>query len=103
MKYKGPSLLEEKMERVLNMAGIKFEREIKFNRFHVDFLIKDLKTIIECDGEYWHLLPKIQDRDARKDKLLISLGYKVLRFSGKTMNILSEKQLSNKIVGLVFD
>ncbi|MDP1710105.1 MAG: hypothetical protein Q8L28_00605, partial [bacterium] len=48
LTYRGPSLLEEKMERVLNLAGIKFEREIKFKRFHVDFLIRDLKTVIEC-------------------------------------------------------
>ena len=98
MKYKGPSLLEEKMERVLNLAGIKFEREIKFKRFHVDFLLRDLKTVIECDGEHWHLMPKIQERDKRKEELLKSLGYKVLRFSGTIINKFSDKQLADDIM-----
>jgi very-short-patch-repair endonuclease len=100
LTYRGPSTLEEKMERVLNLVGIKFEREIKFKRFHVDFLIRNLKTVIECDGEYWHLMPKIQDRDRRKDELLKSLGYKVLRFSGETIDKLSELQLANRILNL---
>jgi len=100
LTYRGPSTLEEKMERVLNLANIKFEREIKFKRFHVDFLIRNLKTVIECDGEYWHLMPKIQERDKRKDELLISLGYKVLRFSGETIDKLSESQLANRIFNL---
>jgi len=93
LNYRGPSTLEEKMGRALNLAGIKFEREVKFNRFHVDFLIKDFKTVIECDGEYWHLNPKIQERDKRKDELLTGLGYKVLRFSGHKMDMLSGKRL----------
>lgn len=100
LTYRGPSLLEEKMERVLNFAGIKFEREIKFKRFHVDFLIRSLKTVIECDGEYWHLMPKIQERDKRKDKLLKSLGYKIFRFSGHEIDKFTEKELSNKVANI---
>lgn len=94
LTYRGPSTLEEKMERALNLAGIKFEREVKFRRFHLDFLIRDSKTVIECDGEYWHLNPKIQERDIRKDKLLKDLEYKVLRFSGKTMDKFSDEELA---------
>ena len=101
LTYRGPSTLEEKMERALNLANIKFEREIKFKRFHVDFLLKNLKIVIECDGEYWHLNPKIQERDKRKDVLLNSLGYKIFRFSGKTMDKFTEKQLANEVVGLI--
>lgn len=39
LTYRGPSTLEEKMEKALNLANIKYEREIKFKRFHVDFFI----------------------------------------------------------------
>ncbi len=98
LTYRGPSILEEKMEKALNLANIKYEREIKFKRFHVDFLLSDLKTVIECDGEYWHLMPKIQERDKRKDKLLNSLGYKVIRVSGQEIDSLSVKKLLTKIV-----
>ena len=86
------------MERALKLAGIKYRREVKFNRFHADFLIEDKKSVIECDGEYWHLPPRIQERDKRKEKLLSSMGYKVLRFSGKTINKFSDEALA-AIVG----
>lgn len=101
MTYRGPSTLEEKMEKALESTGIKYEREVKFKRFHVDFLIREAKLAIECDGEYWHMLPKIQERDKRKEEFLQSLGYKVMRFSGKTMDKFSEKQLANKIFNML--
>ena len=89
------------MERVLKIAGIEFEREIKFKRFHVDFLIERFNSVIECDGEYWHMNPKIQERDKKKEEFLQSLGYQVLRFSGKTMDKFSEKQLANKVSNML--
>lgn len=97
LTYRGPSLLEEKMERVLNLADVKFEREIKFKRFHVDFLLRDLKTVIEVDGEHWHQKPMNKERDKRKEELLKSLGYKVLRFSGTIINKYSEEELIETI------
>jgi len=102
LTYRGPSTLEEKMERVLNSLKIKFEREIKFKRFHVDFLIDKLKLVIECDGEYWHLMPKIQDRDRRKEMYLQSLGYRVLRFSGRQIINLPEISLASVVKKQIF-
>lgn len=101
LTYRGPSTLEEKMEKSLNMVGIRYEREIKFKRFHVDFLLRDIKTVIECDGEYWHLMPEIQERDRRKDELLKNLGYKIYRFSGHEIYKFTEEELSNKITNLL--
>lgn len=92
--YGGSSLLELKMEKALKLSSIKYEREVKFRRFHVDFLLEKYKSVIECDGEYWHLLPKAIDRDKRKDILLKSLGYKVLRFTGNELDKLDEAKLS---------
>lgn len=92
--YNGPSLLELKMEKALILSKIKFEREVKFKRFHADFLLEEYKTVIECDGEYWHLRPKTIDRDKRKDILLKSLGYKVLRFTGNKLDKLNVNKLS---------
>lgn len=99
LMYRGPSTLEEKMERALKLAHISFERETKFKRFHVDFLIRNENLVIECDGEYWHMSSLAQERDRRKDELLKSLGYRVLRFSGRSLGNLSEKQLSQEILG----
>lgn len=81
----------------MKLLGIKFEREIKFKRFHVDFLVDKFKLVIECDGEYWHMMPKIQDRDRRKETYLQSLGYRVLRFSGRQITNLPETSLANVV------
>lgn len=97
LKYKGPSTLEEKMEKALKLIGIRFEREVKFKRFHVDFLVRRSNLVIECDGEYWHAREVVKERDRRKERLLKSLGYKVLRFSETTINKLSEKKLSDLV------
>jgi very-short-patch-repair endonuclease len=97
LTYRGPSTLEEKMSKVLNLAHVNFQREVKFKRFHVDFLIEKYKAVVECDGEYWHLMPKIQERDARKEVLLNSLGYKLVRFPGTIISKTSENKLSKMI------
>jgi very-short-patch-repair endonuclease len=98
VSFGGSSFLELKMEKALIMSKLEFEREVKFKRFHVDFLLKKHKTAIECDGEYWHLLPKAVDRDRRKDILLQSLGYKVLRFTGNELDKLNETKLSKVLL-----
>lgn len=102
LTYRGPSTLEEKMERALKLAGIKFEREVKFKRFHADFLITGENSIIECDGEHWHRIPRIQERDKRKEKLLNSMGYRVFRFSGKTINKFSDEILAKAVRDVVW-
>lgn len=100
--YRGPSTLEEKMERALDLVDIKYQREVKFKRFHADFLLEDTKLIIECDGEFWHMAPKIRDRDVRKEEYLRSLGYRVLRFSGRQITNMSETALADSVKKRIF-
>ena len=50
--------------------------------FLLDFALLEQKVVIECDEEYWHDLPGIREKDARKDSVLVGLGWTVLRFSG---------------------
>jgi very-short-patch-repair endonuclease len=102
VSYGGSSLLEIKMEKALILSKLKFEREVKFKRFHVDFLLEKYKTAIECDGEYWHLIPKNIERDRRKDVLLQSLGYKVLRFTGNELDKLDENKLSKLLIQKIY-
>ena len=47
----------------------------------VDFLLPN-KIILQCDGEYWHNLPRQKGRDVNQDFLLGSMGYRVFRFTG---------------------
>lgn len=98
IKFNGESSLEEKMRKVLTKAKIKFLQEYKFGRFRADFLLTDLKTVVECDGEFWHMSSKAKSRDARKDEYLKKEGYKVIRMTGTNINNYSEKKLIERIL-----
>lgn len=82
-KYKGESSLEIIVKQQLQNLNETFEQEKRFGKFHADFYLPKRNLIIECDGEYWHMVPKIKERDQRKDKLLAKLGYNILRLSGQ--------------------
>ena len=71
------------------------------NIYRADFLLPQIKTIIECDGEYWHGLDSAwniiktgQLNDDQKEKVVLDnirtielreQGYVVLRFSEPTI------------------
>lgn len=98
IQYKGESSLEEKMRFLLTKSKIKFSQEYKFGRYRADFLLPDLKIVVECDGEFWHMNPKAKSRDAKKDEYLIKQGYKVIRISGTNINNYSDKELIKRIL-----
>ena len=47
---------------------------------NVDFLLPN-KIIIQCDGDYWHSIPKVRARDKRQDESYKTKGYRVIRFT----------------------
>lgn len=51
------------------------------NRYKVDFLFRDHKTIAETDGGAWHSSQERKDRDNRRDSDLRNAGFKVERFT----------------------
>lgn len=72
--------IEKKMRLALESARISFENQFKIGRFWVDFAIPSYQIAIEVDGEYWH---KDKEKDARRDAVINSHGWLVLRFAGK--------------------
>jgi len=48
----------------------------------IDFAFPAHKLIVEADGIYWHSLPNVQAKDARKDADLTQRGWTILRFTG---------------------
>lgn len=103
MHYRGESSLEVMMKNSLDQIKVNYMREVKFKRFRVDFLIEEYKTVIECDGEFWHLRQHVIERDKRKDVLLQSLGYKVLRFTGNQLDKLDEIKLAKILLQKIFN
>ena len=47
-----------------------------------DILIPEKKIVIQADGDYWHGLPEVMERDALQNAALTRAGYKVFRFKG---------------------
>lgn len=47
-------------------------------RFNPDFICEERKLILECNGDYWHSIPKAIKKDEIKLKTYSELGYKTL-------------------------
>lgn len=60
------------------------EREYSVYPYFIDFAFVDKKLAVEIDGSQ-HLLQERKESDAKKDRLLIENGWKVLRFSESTV------------------
>lgn len=75
------SSLEVKVEAELKRLGVPHEPQCRVGVFNVDFLLPDTNTVLECDGDYWHALPKVAERDRRKDAWLQAQGFTVVRLT----------------------
>jgi very-short-patch-repair endonuclease len=76
---------ETSIERLLNDAlkenNICFEKQIPIlNTTIVDFFIKP-NIVIYTDGDYWHNIPKIKNKDIFINNLLKKNNYLVLRYT----------------------
>lgn len=75
------------VESLLRNSGEDFikQKRLKGTNFSVDFFIPSRNIAIECDGCYWHGCPEHypdttkQEKDLNKNKLLASLGYRIIR------------------------
>ena len=77
---KSPSSIEIKMAEELTKENIYFIQQMNMlDKYRVDFLIND-NIIVECDGDYWHNLPNIKEKDKIRDENLRNNGFIVLRF-----------------------
>ena len=77
------SVLEAKMLRLCYDAGFPpFEFQAEVGPYRVDFLWRDQRTIVECDGFAYHGSTRDAfERDRTRDAFLQSLGFTVWRFS----------------------
>lgn len=57
-------------------TGVWFRRQVVVSRFIVDFLAPAVRLVVEVDGE---LHARRRSADARRDRVLTRLGYRVLR------------------------
>lgn len=81
------SSIEKKMRKELSKRGIEFEQEKPFiQRYIIDFYLPEYRIAIECDGDYWHRLPNVVEKDMRRDEVLKENEVKVFRFWESEIN-----------------
>ena len=93
--------IEKKITKELKKLNIDYIHQFNFySKYLCDFAIPNKKTIIECDGDYWHSLPKTKIKDKRKDKFIIKKGWKIIRLKEKDINNNIQKCI-DKMVNVV--
>lgn len=64
--------------RAKRFHGLKFRRQIPIGIYIVDFICFEKKLIVEVDGDS-HFQPGAQERDAKREEYLRSLGFTIFR------------------------
>lgn len=78
--HRGETNIERMTREELEKRNIPYVQEKQFGRYTADFYLPDQHSVIECDGEYWHSLPKAIQSAKRKDAFLKKEGITVFRF-----------------------
>jgi very-short-patch-repair endonuclease len=96
------SELEKIVAGLLAAIGIEFSSQARIRGYSgvPDFLLVNYSIVIEVDGEYWHSMPGVLEKDKKKDRRLRTLGYSVLHFTEKDIKRrlnLVERKLMKKI------
>jgi very-short-patch-repair endonuclease len=63
----------------LESTGLRLERQVRVRQFVVDAVCMNRNVVIEFDGEYWHSLERIKQKDERKADAIAWAGYKLVR------------------------
>lgn len=73
------SSLERRMMAAFQDAGLSPVQQFALGYYAVDFAFPDARLVVECDGTYWHSLPKQQRLDRAKDGYCRSHGWRIIR------------------------
>jgi len=72
---------EQQLRRALDQMGVRYLAQYPIAGYVLDFYLPDHSITLEADGQYWHTLPDVVARDARRDDALRSLGVATVRVS----------------------
>lgn len=75
------SAIEKMAHGALKKLGVPFKTHVPIGeRFVADIYLPKCKTVIECDGAYWHgpTRPEQKALDRRRDRFMRSLGISVI-------------------------
>jgi very-short-patch-repair endonuclease len=78
MHYRGRSPIEDRLADILDEIGLEYKMNLYLGKYEVDFLLEDLKLVIEANGKSFHN----EKKDSIKANYLFSLGYRVIQIRG---------------------
>lgn len=86
--YNKPTKIEIKTENELKRRGLKYigPGKARIGPHVIDFFLTELCVGIECDGIYWHSLPRAIKKDAEKDVWFLEHNIPLLRLSEGEIN-----------------
>jgi len=84
---KEPTSIERTLYNYLLLKGILFEKQKLINgKFIVDAYIPSLNLVIEADGNYWHSLDRVKNKDKAENAYLTKCGFNLIRLSETEIN-----------------
>lgn len=100
---KGPNKIEKTLRRLVKELhpGEATEAEYRIGRFSVDVYVPSLKLAYEADGEYWHGLPGVAEKDARRDAYMLEQGIQTIRYTEKQLRKIEKRmKMERQALGL---
>ncbi len=94
------SVLEEEARPLSLAAGLHgLEQQVELSQGgeflgRVDFFVRDLNLAIEIDGWAYHSSPAAKNRDARRDRRLLTAGVTVVRFTADDVRRYPERMVA---------
>jgi very-short-patch-repair endonuclease len=73
--------IEKLLQAALDAERIPYMLGNHIGRYLPDVTLLDAPILLEADG-YFHRIPRVIERDGKRDAELAQAGYQVLRFSG---------------------
>lgn len=82
MRHNTPTSIEQAIMDILDEKKLDYEFNYYLKPWVIDFAFLNARLAVEADGIYWHSLPGMIEKDARKDADLASRDWQILRFDG---------------------
>lgn len=76
---KPSKIADAAIDEFLKGTPLLCELEKRLGRWSVDLALPLHNIAVELDGEYWHSLPAMVEKDRRKDEWLDANGWHVIR------------------------
>lgn len=91
------SSIERIVAAVLSAINEPYLQQLPLGPWTVDFYLPQRNLVIECDGDYWHSLPKVQNRDKRKDAWMKKHGYIMVRLQEQAIRVDAAKLVTDSL------